>query len=71
MNDCEASSSSSEYFTADEEDDSDSLHVSLEPDFLLWLSSDGTRWYLPKYYRPEFDIDFCVSKYEKIIDEFK
>ena len=102
MSDCESTSSSADYFTAEEEDDvvittkaskvsalndvvsKDALNdvafknasnlsdsgVSLEPEFLLWLSSDGTKWYLPKYYRPELDLDFCVSKFEKIIDEF-
>ena len=49
---------------------SNNSEVSLEPEFLLWLSSDGTKWYVPKYYRPELDLDFCVSKFEKIMDEF-
>ena len=77
MSDCESTSSSADYLTAEEEDDvvakdaaSNSKDISLEPEFLLWLSSDGTKWYLPKYYRPELDLNICVSKFEKIIDEF-
>lgn len=61
--------SSSEYFTADEESDVDCSEILLEPEFLLWLSSDGTKWFLPKYYKPEFDLNFCVSKFEKIMQD--
>lgn len=78
MSDCESTSSSADYFTAEEDDvvakdaalNLKDLQISLEPEFLLWLSSDGTKWYLPKYYNPELDLNFCVSKFEKIIDEF-
>ena len=68
MSDCESTSSSSDYFTADEKEDIENFikpEISLEPEFLLGSSSDGTKWYLPKYYRPEFDLNLCVSKFEK------
>ena len=77
MSDCESTSSSADYFTAEEDvvakdtaSNLKDLEISLEPEFLLWLSSNGTKWYLPKYYRPELDLNICVSKFEKIIDEF-
>ena len=49
------SSDESEYETAEEgeewEDDAFAEHG-----FFLYVAEDGTRWFLPMYYRPEMDL---------------
>ena len=64
-----SSSSESEYETAEEGDDDDDDGVEdgemsreeiilQEYGFLLHIAEDGTRWFLPMYYRAELELEF-------------
>lgn len=52
------SDESDEYFTAEEEDEEDTI---LDLGFILWTSEDGTKWFLPKLYHPEDTLLFHGS----------
>ena len=52
--------SSDEYFSAEEEL---SDFENSWDEFFIYTTTDGTRWYLPLYYRPELEllIDYNMS----------
>ena len=61
-----SSSSESEYETAEEGDDDDGeedgemsreQNILQEYGFVLCIAEDGTRWFLPMYYRAELELE--------------
>jgi hypothetical protein len=58
--------SSDEYATAEESSDAEE-ECTIEG-FYIWTSSDGTKWYLPNYYRADADLE--VWSHKTIVYEF-
>lgn len=52
--------------------DSDSYHTACEEEdeeFYIWYSEDGTRWYLPMYYKAEYDLYEWPHRWPRLFDE--
>lgn len=54
-----SSDESVEYFSAEEYVNDD--HEEIFDGFYIWTSTDGTKWYLPKYYRADIDLIIFTS----------